>query len=234
MSAAAGRWPAWSRALGLAGYLGACAALALLSGCSTLTPMASAPASRAALPRADWHEFQIDGRVAVSYQEQRHFGRFSWRHWLSGAQRSEPDKEQANDELLISNPLGQGIAELWRGPAGARLRLASGEEYQAADAEQLLHRVLGLPLPVSHLPDWLLGRSGGVPGAELTHDLWQRPQRQRVAGWQIDYHYPDPEPEPEPEPGLAPEALPQRVSLSRPGEADGPEITLRIDTWQLP
>jgi outer membrane lipoprotein LolB len=80
-----------------------------------------------------------------------------------------------------------------------------------------MEEVTGQRLPVTRMPAWLLGRSGGA--AQIVNDERNRPSRLREAGWQVDYGYED----------EAGSALPTRVTLSRDGEI---ELRLRIEEWK--
>lgn len=155
-------------------------------------------------------EFSVEARFALRLEQtggqpQQLSGRLNWQHGPEG------------ERLLLANPLGQGMAELESGRQGARLRLANGETRVAADASRLLAEVLGYELPVSRMPDWLLGRPGA--GGELLRDGLGRPVQLREAGWLIDYAYEDEQAA----------ALPARLTLQRAGEI---ELRLRIEEWR--
>lgn len=176
----------------------------LSAGCSTLPDASSAPVRPG---RGPMQSFDIEGRIATR-QEDRHLsGKLSWRH--------TPQR----DELLLSNPLGQGMAELSRDSLGARLKLADRREFFAADWDSLAAQLFDLPLPLSSLSDWLLG---DIPdGAQrISRDAQGRPRSMTLQGWRIDY--PDYESE-------APDALPVRIELHQ----GNIEVRLKIDTWQL-
>lgn len=178
-------------------------AAGLLAGC------ASAPPS--ALPGRDAvRDFALEARFALRVTipgeaAQSSGGRLSWEHRLSG------------DRILISSPLGYGLAEIDITPTLSRLQTADGKSRESADPDALMEEVTGQRLPVSQLPAWLLGRSGGK--ALITSDDSQRPSSLREAGWHIDYAYDD----------AGPDALPSRLTLSRGSEI---ELRLRIEEWK--
>jgi outer membrane lipoprotein LolB len=148
--------------------------------------------------------FSLVGRVLVRYGDEAASGRFTWRHTA------------AADELLISTPLGQGVAEITRRDGVYTLVAANGERYSAADPERLTRQVLGYALPLEGLPDWVQGRpERGVEA--LTRYDGERLAELRQRGWVIDYSGADERP-------------PKRVRLTR-GDLD---IRLVIDEWQLP
>lgn len=145
----------------------------------------------------------MDGRFSARQGETRHHANFSWRHGTGG------------DEILITTPLGQGVAELTRDASGARLVTADRQVVEAADWESLSARVFGFTLPLSGLPRWL---PGDVPAD--SRDARGRPEAARVEGWTIRYL--DYESD-------APDALPVLVEFQR----DDMELRLKVDAWQL-
>ena len=126
--------------------------VAFLAACAAIPPETLPPGS-----------FALVGRVAVRYGDEAASGRLTWRH--SGVA----------DELLISTPLGQGVAEITRRDGVYTLIAASGERYSAADPEQLTRQVLGYALPLAGLPDWVRGRPR--TGRRCGHALRWRPAR---------------------------------------------------------
>lgn len=148
--------------------------------------------------------FSIVGRVAVRYGDEAASGRIAWRH------------SDADDDLLISTPLGQGVAEITRRAGVYTLATTSGERYSATDPERLTRQVLGYALPLDGLPDWVQGRPEQGVEAVTRYD-GERLAELRQRGWLIDYSGSDERP-------------PKRVRLTR-GDID---IRLVIDEWQLP
>lgn len=190
----------------------------LLSGCLSLPGLPdTAPdntSARQSIPPA-WnsHSYQLEGRFALRYPHpdrplesganQQASGRFSWEH--------RPE----HDLLLLSDPLGRGIAAIDRAPGVARLTTASGEQHLASDADTLIRQISGLPLPVNALADWLGNRNPHGDAIDLLPD--GRPSRRRSQGWWIDYSYTDDSP------------TPRRIT-ARWGEDI--ELRLAIESWQ--
>lgn len=133
--------------------------------------------------------FLLEGRIAVRQDQVRHYANITWRH------------SAGQDEIFLTTPLGQGVAELHRDEAGARLLTADRQETVAADWEDLAAKVFGYRLPLGGLSVWLAGRP---PEATI--------------GWKVDYL--DYE-------GAAAEALPTLIELRR----DDLEIRIKIDQW---
>jgi outer membrane lipoprotein LolB len=131
------------------------AAMFVLAGCASLPPPAASPQ-----PTFSAGGFALEGRLSVRQGETRHHVGISWRH------------EAARDEIFLSGPLGQGVAELTRDQTGARLLTADRQLTTAADWESLAERAFGARLPLSNLPRWLAG-------APLAPTF-------QVDGWRID------------------------------------------------
>ena len=133
------------------------AAAALLGACAALT--------EGPIPSGG---FEVSGRVAVRYAKEALSGRIFWRH--------SDDAE----ELLITSPLGQGLARITRARGGFLLVAGDGREYRAADSESLTEEALGWRLPLAGLADWVQGHpSPGRPyeapggtGREFRQDGW--------------------------------------------------------------
>lgn len=176
--------------------LAACAELPLLPG---HTPSAVA---QTAQPGQD---FTASGRFALRHEDGSAAGRFSWQ------------RQGERDSILLSDPLGRGIAEIVREPGSTRLNTADQRHLRAADADTLVHDALGYPLPVAGLSSWLTGRPAHPATAKtLERDAQGRPLRLAEDGWLIDYRYDD-----------AP--LPSRLT-ARWGEQI--ELRLIIEDWQ--
>ena len=177
----------------------------LLAGCST-TPSRPPPA------RQQVGDFALEARFALRVSipgeaVQSSGGRLSWQ------------QKNGRSQLLLSNPLGFGIAEIESTPGHAILRTANGETRESDNPDSLLEEVTGQRLPVSQLPDWLLGRS--TEPAKIQRDFLGRPQQMLNAGWQIDYSYDND----------TADALPSVLKLNRNSEI---ELRLRIEEWKDP
>lgn len=122
----------------------------LLAGCATVGTLPQRPATQ------DITQFAFVGRLAVRQGETRHHANVDWRH------------DSRRDEILLTTPLGQGIAELVRDAGGARLTLADRRSYAAADWGALSQQVFGFSLPLGASPRWLLGELGATEGWRVT------------------------------------------------------------------
>lgn len=184
------------RAWGKAGLLGL---VLFVAGCASLST-----SSVAVPPRDALAAFSLEGRFSLRHEDKNYSGRLSWRH------------DQESNTLLLASPFGQGMAEITTGASGARLTTSDGKLYEAPDTETLTTRILGYPLPLTQLTDWVRGRNSAAGVAEL--DSFGRPLRLLHEGWRIDYGYD----------GDDPQAPPNRIFAERAG---GLELRLRIDEW---
>ncbi|MDP1733359.1 MAG: outer membrane lipoprotein LolB [Sulfuritalea sp.] len=130
--------------LGLAAlFVGACAELSSPTDASRALgpPLASVSA---------------EGRISLRQGERRDHLRFRWEH------------SPGSDVVLLMSPLGQGLAELTRDKDGVRLTQPNQPAISAETLPQLAQRVLGAPLPLDAMADWLRGArpelSGEVDG----------------------------------------------------------------------
>jgi outer membrane lipoprotein LolB len=155
----------------------------LLAGCATL-PAPSRP------PVDAISAFAFSGRIAVRQAEARHHLTIDWRH------------APGRDEILLATPLGQGVAEIVRDAAGARLLLADKRAFAAADWGALTEQVFGFRLPLAASSRWLLGAQDGTD----------------MEGWRLRVIERE---------GEAADALPALIELRR----DDIEVRLKIDEW---
>lgn len=173
----------------------------LMSACAIAppSPVGGTPA------RATLDAFSLEGRFSLRNEDKNYAGRLSWKH------------QGESDEVLLSSPLGQGLAEIVSNPQGARLTASDGKVYTAVDAETLTRDVLGYPLPLAQLSDWVRGQARGAEDSSI--DEQGRPLSLRVATWRIEYGYENEDPA----------APPNRLFAERLG--GGLELRLRIDEW---
>ncbi|MEW6512685.1 MAG: outer membrane lipoprotein LolB [Pseudomonadota bacterium] len=126
-------------------------ALALfLAGCAAVPVVSQRPAP------PDISQFSFLGRLAVRQGETRYHVNVDWRH------------DAQHDEILLTTPLGQGVAELVRDTGGARLTLADKRRYVAEDWSALSRQVFGFPLPLGASARWLLGDIAATEGWRVT------------------------------------------------------------------
>lgn len=124
-------------------------------------------------------EFELAGRLGARYQSESFTGNLTWKHARDA------------DELLISTPLGQGVARIARQGNAIVLATAEPREYRATDAELITERVLGFRVPLAGLADWVRGRpSPQVPGASPAQAEYSPDGKLKTleqSGWKIEY-----------------------------------------------
>lgn len=169
-------------------------------------------------PAGDAVEFEIAGRIGMRYRSDASSGQLAWRH------------SQARDDLLITSPLGQGLAQIVREDQSITLTTADGRKFQAADAEELTEKTLGFRLPLKGLADWVRGKPS-VTGqiAEENRDAQGRLVLLRQGGWRIEYLAYGEDARSD---GRS--ALPQQIRLSYPPEPPAEiELRLAISEWRI-
>jgi outer membrane lipoprotein LolB len=131
-------------------------------------------------PPAGPLEFELAGRIAARSGKEAFTGNIAWRHAKSG------------DELLLSTPTGQGVAQILRQGEAVILKTAEGREYRASDSESLTERVLGFRLPLEGLADWVQGRPSPVLESRgwkieyQDYDAQKRPTRMRLSNQGVE------------------------------------------------
>lgn len=126
----------------------ACLAVLLTAACAEL-PRQSAAELVLGPPL---QRFTAEGRISLRQGDRRDHLRFSWEH--------APD----SDVVLLMSPLGQGLAELTRDAAGARLVQPNQAVMSADSLPQLAQRAFGTPLPLEALAEWLRGAQPALSG----------------------------------------------------------------------
>lgn len=171
-----------------------------LGGCASTVSVPSAPVD--ARLSDNWI---LQGRIGIQTDEQSVSGTLHWQH-----------REQS-DELLLTSPLGQGVARIVINAAGAALEMPNQPVRRAADAESLTRETLGYALPVSGLIWWVQAQPAPGRVFEATHDNVGRLARLKQDGWVIDYlQYAADAP-----------ARPRKLLVAR----EGLEIRLVADNW---
>lgn len=180
---------------------------ALLAGCAELPGFRPAPPplATAAAPTA----FRLDGRVSVRAGEESFSGGMTWHHAKQG------------QELLLSTPLGQGVAQLRGDAQGVELSDSEGRIHKAADAETLVQQTLGWTLPLKGLASWVVG----TPRPDAPHaaeaDAAGRLAVLNQDGWRIEFSRYAP---------VGAYVLPGKLIARRDGDL---EIRLVVDQWAL-
>ncbi|PNQ70583.1 lipoprotein insertase outer membrane protein LolB [Vibrio sagamiensis] len=150
----------------------------LLSGCSSL------PES---VTNVEWQkhqqelqnieQYQVSGRLAYISPEQRQSLSFFWKHSPSFSQ------------LTLTFGLGQTALKMTTTPQGTIIETMDDQVLTAKDANQLIHRLTGLHIPVEQMPDWLLGLPTMADSFQLsaTHTLLKLDKSINNNEWDILY-----------------------------------------------
>lgn len=179
--------------------------LALLAGCAAPgMERAEAPARP---QREAIQSFRIEGRIAVRRGGESFSARIDWQH------------DAATDEIIVSGPLGQGLARLSANAAGAMLETSEQKRHEAADLDALSERAFGTPLPVAGMKRWVLGLASA--GGAATKDAAGRLASLSEQGWIIEYLRYE---------SAAAEALPVLLRAQR----EDVELRLMVDLWAIP
>lgn len=150
--------------------------------------------------------WSLQGRIAVKADKQSLSGQLQWQH------------RATSEELLLSSPLGQGVARIVSDAQGVLLEIPKQPPRRAPDAESLTREALGVALPLSGLRYWIMVQPDPTRPAEQIMDASGRIAQIRQDGWVIDYlAYMD-----------APTYLPRKINVAR----EGLQIRLVIDAWE--
>jgi len=181
---------------------------ALLPACAQLPPLAVVEQAEALPSRSHVEHFRLEGRLSLRADGRNFSGGLVWQ------------RRPGEESLLLSTPLGQGVAEIRREGEGMRLTDAEGRTYTAASGEALLQDVLGMRLPLSGMVYWLSARPrpGGAFRASI--DPEGRVMAMEQDGWRIEYDR---------HRRTAEQWLPGRIFARR---GDDLEFRLIIDAWE--
>ena len=174
----------------------------LLTACAATPPLKS---TRSAAEFTDW---QLNGRIALTHGEQGWHASLLWQERGDGYQ------------LKLSGPLGQGGFQLAGDEHGVVLVDAEGHSSFARDGDALLLQATGWRLPVMGMRYWVRGLP--VPGTEATpvYDESGRLSRLEQSGWLINYQNYQ---------LVKGAAMPSKMQLAR----DDVSVRLVIRQWQL-
>ncbi|HEY9146211.1 MAG TPA: lipoprotein insertase outer membrane protein LolB [Thiobacillus sp.] len=171
----------------------------LLGGCASVSSVP--PAVEAPFRSGNW---TLQGRIGVLSDEQNLSGQIHWQH------------REDRDELLMTSPLGQGVARIVRNGEGVTLEMPNQPTRHARDTDTLTREALGYVLPVTGLTWWVQARPAPGHAFEATRDASGRLAQLKQDGWTIDYLQ------------YAADARPRKLTVAR----EGLEIRLVADSWQ--
>lgn len=154
-------------------------------------------------------QYQTRGAFAYIADSQKVYARFFW-------QQTGQDKYR----LLLTNPLGSTEMELQASPGAAELVDNKGQHYKSQDAEELLQRLTGMPIPLESLRQWILGLPGDATDYSLDDQYRLREVNYTHNGktWKVTYSAYSDDVQP---------AFPSSMELNN-GEQ---RIKLKMDNW---
>jgi outer membrane lipoprotein LolB len=155
------------------------------------------------------NQFQTRGAFAFISDQQKVYARFFW-------QQTGEDRYR----LLLTNPLGSTELELNAQPGAVELVDNKGQRYKADDAEEMIGKLTGMPIPLNSLRQWIVGLPGDASDYKLDdqYRLSEVNYSQNGKNWKVVYSGYDSKTQP---------ALPSNLELS-----DGAQrIKLKMDNW---
>ncbi len=189
-----------------------------LAGCAVTQPV-MAPSSEAApvSQRTPVAAIDLAGRLSVRYQKNGHdealHGSYTW--------------VQRPDATLIDllSPLGQTLAVITITPTNASIEQSGQTTRSAAEPDALVADVLGWPLPIAGLRDWLQGFTTDAQGRRSAVTLNETAAFKTRDGWTLQYAAWDN--------GDVDHPHPKRIDMTR-NTAEAGEVAIRlvIDSWQ--
>lgn len=155
------------------------------------------------------NQFQTRGAFAYLSDEQKVYARFFW-------QQTGGDRYR----LLLTNPLGSTELSLTAQPGSVQLIDNKGQTYTATDAEEMIGRLTGMPIPLNSLRQWIIGLPGDATDYSLDdrYRLRELNYTQNGKTWHVTYggYTSDTQP-----------ALPSNVELNNGAQ----RIKLKMDNW---
>ena len=155
------------------------------------------------------NQFRTRGAFAYLSDEQKVYARFFW-------QQTGQDRYR----LLLTNPLGSTELSLTAQPGSVQLIDNKGQTYTATDAEEMIGRLTGMPIPLNSLRQWIIGLPGEATDYSLDdqYRLRELNYTQNGKTWHVTYggYTSDTKP-----------SLPANMELN-----DGSQrIKLKMDNW---
>jgi len=155
------------------------------------------------------NQYQTRGAFAYLSDQQKVYARFFW-------QQTGQDRYR----LLLLNPLGSTEMELIAQPGSAQVTDNKGQKYTGTDADEMIGKLTGMPIPITSLRQWILGLPGDATDYKLDdqYRLSEVNYSQNGKSWKVVYGGYDSNTKP---------ALPSSLELSDGGQ----RIKLKMDNW---
>lgn len=187
----------------------------VLTACSVTTP--KGPGKSPDSPQ--WRQHQQDVRNLNQYQTRGAFAYISDQQKVYACffwQQTGQDRYR----LLLTNPLGSTELELNAQPGNVQLVDNKGQRYTADDAEEMIGKLTGMPIPLNSLRQWILGLPGDATDYKLDdqYRLSEITYSQNGKNWKVVYGGYDTKTQP---------AMPANMELTDGGQ----RIKLKMDNW---
>ncbi|MDH0060451.1 lipoprotein insertase outer membrane protein LolB [Leclercia adecarboxylata] len=155
------------------------------------------------------NQYQTRGAFAYLSDQQKVYARFFW-------QQTGQDRYR----LLLLNPLGSTEMELIAQPGSAQVTDNKGQKYTGTDAEEMIGKLTGMPIPITSLRQWILGLPGDATDYKLDNQyrLSEVNYSQNGKSWKVVYGGYDSNSKP---------ALPSSLELTEGSQ----RIKLKMDNW---
>ncbi|MCT9844006.1 lipoprotein localization protein LolB [Leclercia sp. 29361] len=155
------------------------------------------------------NQYQTRGAFAYLSDQQKVYARFFW-------QQTGQDRYR----LLLLNPLGSTEMELIAQPGSAQVTDNKGKKYTGTDAEEMIGKLTGMPIPITSLRQWILGLPGDATDYKLDdqYRLSEVNYSQNGKSWKVVYGGYDSNSKP---------ALPSSLELTEGSQ----RIKLKMDNW---
>ncbi|MEM7378732.1 MAG: lipoprotein insertase outer membrane protein LolB [Pseudomonadota bacterium] len=153
-------------------------ALVVLTGCATPEkPLILSLDATAVTARQEMRDRQLQtlpswrftGRVKVEGNERPTTAEIQW------------TKRGEESRITLSGPGGYRASTLDVSPGNVVLRRAEGDVIRAVDPDQLIEKLVGWPMPLSLMNDWVLGLPG--PANVLARDSQAHLERTQYREW---------------------------------------------------
>ncbi|HCB1501614.1 outer membrane lipoprotein LolB [Klebsiella oxytoca] len=155
------------------------------------------------------NQFQTRGAFAYLSDEQKVYARFFWQQ-----------TGQDHYRLLLTNPLGSTELSLTAQPGSVQMIDNKGQTYTATDAEEMIGRLTGMPIPLNSLRQWIIGLPGEATDYSLDdqYRLRELNYTQNGKTWRVTYSGYTTDTKP---------SLPANMELNNGSQ----RIKLKMDNW---
>ena len=135
-------------------------------------------------------QWRYSAKVGVVTPEESNQANMIWQFESAASQQKngqQANTEQATNVVRLFGPLGIGAIKIEFDDQSVQLSDRTGILHKGNSAENLLHRIVGWPIPVEALQYWLF--SLPQPEKQFEYQLDEQGQLQvlRQFGWEIEY-----------------------------------------------